>query len=104
MAATPSMKNRDTTRDFHYFFMFDDENEAKVSRSIGAIDHDGWAYITYGPHYDPVQALNLTLFNFAQAANNFANTVNAMNTANAPTQPPSHGILVFAPCKCCTRS
>ena len=27
----------------------------------------------------------LTLFNFANAANNFVNTVNAMNTANAPT-------------------
>ena len=67
MAATPSMKNRDNNHNFHYFFMFDDENEAKVSRPIGAIDHDGWAYITYGPHYDPVQALNLTLFNFANA-------------------------------------
>ena len=60
MAATPSMPIRDTKSDFHCFFMFDDENEAKVRRPIGAIDHDGWAYITYGPHYDPVQALNLT--------------------------------------------
>ena len=56
MAATPSMKNRDGDSAFHIFAMFDEENEAKVDRPIGAIDHDGWGYITYGPHYDNYDA------------------------------------------------
>ena len=68
----------DTERDRRPLKLFDDENRAKVRRPIGAIDHDGWGYITYGPHYDMMQALNLSLFNFAAATNNFfANTVNA---------------------------
>ena len=70
--------------------MFDDENKAKVRRPIGAIDHDGWTYITYGPHDDwgphPVQNPNDIWTNFAQAANNFVQAVNTfVNTANAPT-------------------
>ena len=100
MAATPSMPIRDTrsdTRsDFRPLVMFDDENRAKVRRPIGAIDHDGWTYITYGPHDDwgphPVQNPNDILWNnFAQAADNFVQAVNTfVNTANAPTHPPNH--------------
>jgi len=56
------MPIRDTESDFRPLFMFDDENWAKVRRPIGAIDHDGWTYITYGPHDDwgphPVQNPN----------------------------------------------
>ena len=58
--------------------MWDDEKP----KPMGAIDHDGWSYIYYGPHYDYNAALTFAAFNFAQAANNLANVV---NTANAPT-------------------
>ena len=73
MASTPSMPNRDTLRDLLPIWMWDDEKP----KPIGAIDHDGWSYIYYGPHYDYNAAQGFVAFNFAQAA---ANTVNA-NTA-----------------------
>ena len=96
MAATPSMPIRDSQSDFRPLFMFDDENRANVRRPIGAIDHDGWTYVTYGPHDvwgpHPVQNPNEMWNNFAQAADNFVqavntfvNTANAMEIADAPT-------------------
>ena len=63
-------------------WMWDDEKP----KPIGAIDHDGWSYIYYGPHIDYQAAFNLTVFNFAQAANNFANVANAVAAGNAPTR------------------
>ena len=92
MAATPSMSIRDTERDRRPLYLFDDENRAKVRRPIGAIDHDGWTYVTYGPlendDWDahPVQPPNDAWANFTQAVNDFAQSVNNfVNTANAPT-------------------
>ena len=81
MASTPSMPIRDTQRDRMPIWMWDDEKP----KPIGAIDHDGWSYIYYGPHIDYQAAFNLTVFNFAQAANNFANVANAVAAGNAPT-------------------
>ena len=81
MAAAPTMKCRDTQRDRMPIWMWDDE----TPKPIGAIDHDGWSYIYYGPHYDVNAAFNLAVFNFANAANNFVNTANAVNAATAPT-------------------
>ena len=81
MASTPSMPIRDTRRDRMPIWMWDDEKP----KPIGAIDHDGWSYIYYGPHIDYQAAFNLTVFNFANAANNFVNTANAVNAATAPT-------------------
>ena len=92
MAATPSMPITDTERDRRPLYLFDDENRAKVRRPIGAIDHDGWTYVTYGPLDDwgthPVQNPNdaWPLLNFTQAANNFVQAVNNfVQAANAPT-------------------
>ena len=84
MAAAPTMKCRDTRRDRMPIWMWDDE----TPKPIGAIDHDGWSYIYYGPHIDYEAAFHLTVFNFAQAANNFANVANAVAADNAPTHPP----------------
>ena len=89
MASTPSTPNRDTLRDLLPIWMWDDEKP----KPIGAIDHDGWSYIYYGPHYDCIAALNGAAFDFAQAANNFvqaAQAAQAANTATAPTHPPNH--------------
>ena len=86
MAAAPSVKCRDTRRDRMPIWMWDDE----TPKPIGAIDHDGWSYIYYGPHIDYQAAFNLTVFNFANAANNFANVANAVAAGNAPTHPPNH--------------
>ena len=61
--------------------MWDDE----TPKPIGAIDHDGWSYIYYGPHIDYQADFNLMAFNFAQAANNFVNVANAVAADNAPT-------------------
>ena len=81
MASTPSMPIWDTRRDRMPIWMWDDE----TPKPIGAIDHDGWSYIYYGPHIDYEAAFHLTVFNFAQAANNFANVANAVAADNAPT-------------------
>ena len=79
MASTPSMPIRDTHRDRMPIWMWDDEKP----KPIGAIDHDGWSYIYYGPHIDYQADFNLMAFNFAQAANNFV--ANAVAADNAPT-------------------
>ena len=83
MAATPTMHPRDTRRDCFPLYLWDDEAE----HPIGVLDisRNGWSYIRYGPHYDATAALNLAVYNFANAANNLANIANAMNAANAPT-------------------
>ena len=86
MALTPSTPNRDTLRDLLPIFMWDDEKP----KPMGAIDHDGWTYVYYGPHYDRLAALNGAPFNFAQAANSFIQNAQAANTATAPTHPPNH--------------
>ena len=92
-----SMKINDTERDRRPLYLFDDENRTKVRRPIGTIDHDGWTYVTYGPHdYDgwgtpPVQNPNDVWADFDQAVNNFAQAVNNfVQAANAPTHPPNH--------------
>jgi hypothetical protein len=66
--------------------MWDDEKP----KPIGAIDHDGWTYVYYGPHYDRLAALNGAPFNFAQAANAAIQNPQVANTATAPTHPPNH--------------
>ena len=77
------MPNRDTLCDLLPIWMWDDEKP----KPIGAIDHDGWAYIYYGPHYDYNAALtSFAAFDFAQAANSFVQTAQATNTATAPTR------------------
>ena len=81
MALTPAEPNRDTLRDLLPIFMWDDEKP----KPIGAIDHDGWGYIYYGPHYDYLAATNGTAFDFAHAANSFVQNAQAANTATAPT-------------------
>ena len=80
MAAAPSVRCNDTQRDRMPIWMWDDE----TPKPIGAIDHDGWSYIYYGPHIDYQADFNLMAFNFAQAANNFV--ANAVAADNAPTQ------------------
>ena len=86
MALTPAEPNRDTLRDLLPIFMWDDEKP----KPIGAIDHDGWGYIYYGPEYNYLAATNGTAFNFAQAADNFIHNAQAANAATAPTHPPNH--------------
>ena len=92
MAATPSMSIRDTERDRRPLYLFDDENRAKVRRPIGAIDHDGWTYVTYGPLENddwaahPVQPPNDAWANFTQAVNDFAQSVNNLRGSNAKRQ------------------
>ena len=81
MALTPAEPNRDTLRDLLPIWMWDDEKP----KPIGAIDHDGWGYIYYGPEYNYLAATNQTAFNFAQAADNFIHNAQAANAANAPT-------------------
>ena len=84
MALTPAEPNRDTLRDLLPIFMWDDEKP----KPIGAIDHDGWGYIYYGPQYHYNAAMGFVPFNFAQAADAaIANNAQAANagTANAPT-------------------
>ena len=61
--------------------MWDDEKP----KPVGAIDHDGWGYIYYGPAYDYLAATNGTAFDFAHAANSFVQNAQANNTATAPT-------------------
>ena len=80
MAAAPNVRCNDTQRDRMPIWMWDDE----TPKPIGAIDHDGWSYIYYGPHIDYQADFNLMAFNFAQAANNFV--ANAVAAGNAPTQ------------------
>ena len=79
MAAAPNVRCNDTQRDRMPIWMWDDE----TPKPIGAIDHDGWSYIYYGPHIDYQADFNLMAFNFAQAANNFV--ANAIAADNAPT-------------------
>ena len=87
MALTPAEPNRDTLRDLLPIFMWDDEKP----KPIGAIDHDGWGYIYYGPQYHYNAAMGFVPFNFAQAANAaIANNAQAANAATAPTHPPNH--------------
>ena len=87
MALTPAEPNRDTLRDLLPIFMWDDEKP----KPIGAIDHDGWGYIYYGPQYHYNAAMGFVPFNFAQAANAaIANNTQAANAATAPTHPPNH--------------
>ena len=86
MASTTSVPNRDTLRDLLPIWMWDDEKP----KPVGAIDHDGWGYIYYGPAYDYLAATNGTAFNFAQAADNFIHNAQAANAATAPTHPPNH--------------
>ena len=62
--------------------MWDDEKP----KPVGAIDHDGWGYIYYGPEYNYLAATNGTAFNFAQAADNFIHNAQAANAATAPTR------------------
>ena len=81
MASTPAEPNRDTLRDLLPIFMWDDEKP----KPVGAIDHDGWGYIYYGPEYNYLAATNGTAFNFAQAADNFIHNAQAANAATAPT-------------------
>ena len=91
MALTPAEPNRDTLRDLLPIFMWDDEKP----KPIGAIDHDGWGYIYYGPEYNYLAATNGTAFNFAQAADNFIHNAQAANAATAPTNNYSHGFNSF---------
>ena len=86
MASTTSVPNRDTLRDLLPIWMWDDEKP----KPVGAIDHDGWGYIYYGPEYNYLAATNGTAFNFAQAADNFIHNAQAANAATAPTHPPNH--------------
>ena len=81
MASTTSEPNRDTLRDLLPIWMWDDEKP----KPVGAIDHDGWGYIYYGPAYDYFAATNGTAFYFAQAADNFIHNAQAANAATAPT-------------------
>ena len=81
MALTPAEPNRDTLRDLLPIWMWDDEKP----KPVGAIDHDGWGYIYYGPEYNYLAATNGTAFNFAQAADNFIHNAQAANAATAPT-------------------
>ena len=82
MALTAAEPNRDTLRDLLPIFMWDDEKP----KPVGAIDHDGWGYIYYGPEYNYLAATNGTAFNFAQAADNFIHNAQAANAATAPTR------------------
>ena len=66
------------------------DDEAEHPQGVIDMSLDGWSYIRYGPHYDCIAALNVAAFNFAQAANNFAQVAlaaQAANTATAPTHP-----------------
>ena len=82
MALTPAEPNRDTLRDLLPIWMWDDEKP----KPVGAIDHDGWGYIYYGPQYHYNAAMGFVPFNFAQAANAaIANNAQAANAATAPT-------------------
>ena len=92
MASGPAMRNLDTRKDHLSVYMWDDEAE----HPQGVIDMtpDGWSYIRYGPYYDRMAVINIAAFNFAKAANNFAQVALAAQAANAATAPTALSGLV----------
>ena len=88
MAYTPTMRDEDAWRYPHARWV----DDGRIP--IGAIDHDGWGYVIYGPQYDHHAAMWSSL---AAAVQNFSDVVdnifatNPKNNAanNAPTHPPS---------------